>query len=132
MMFVDQRHAQHLGKMAALQNLPESSCPFELGSWMEMHWLRAYRFERKDSAPVPEVIAPQIPEPELIVANPEIPLSFLAKQKLQETDYIEFRAATSERRPSSNWLTWREQLREVVRGNLDAIPPEPARYITPA
>lgn len=55
----------------------------------------------------------------------------LAKQAqalLSETDYIEYRAPTPARTPTVDWLLWREQLREVVRGNFDGIPPEPARY----
>lgn len=52
----------------------------------------------------------------------------LARQLLQKTDYVELRRNTPDRTLSDAWMTWREQLREVVRGNLDAIPPEPARY----
>lgn len=51
-----------------------------------------------------------------------------AHDLLTATDHVEYRIATPERTPSPAWLAWREQLREVVRGNLDAIPTEPARY----
>ena len=47
---------------------------------------------------------------------------------LAETDHIEYRAPTPARTPSEEWLLWREQLREVVRGNLSDIPSEPTRY----
>lgn len=54
-----------------------------------------------------------------------------AKKILADTDYIEFRPATPERTPSPAWLAWREQLREVVRGNTTEIPLEPERYNAP-
>jgi len=52
----------------------------------------------------------------------------IARQKLVATDYVEFRRDTAERVLSANWLAWREQLREVVRGNRADIPDEPAKY----
>lgn len=55
-----------------------------------------------------------------------------ANALLNATDHVEYRTPTAARTPSPAWLAWREQLREVVRGNVDAIPSEPARYITPA
>lgn len=53
---------------------------------------------------------------------------FEAQQLLNNTDHVEFRTPTSARTPSVAWLAWREQLREVVRGNATEIPPEPERY----
>lgn len=54
-----------------------------------------------------------------------------ALRLLVETDHIEFRTPTPQRTPSIAWLAWREQLREVGRGNATEIPPEPERYNTP-
>lgn len=54
-----------------------------------------------------------------------------ANALLRKTDYIEFRTPTPERTPSVAWLAWREQLREVVRGNATEISPEPERYNAP-
>ena len=55
----------------------------------------------------------------------------LAQQMLRATDYVEYRTPTPTRTPSVAWLAWREQLREVVRGNATEIPPEPERYNAP-
>ena len=52
----------------------------------------------------------------------------LAKQLLQKTDYVELRRNTPDRTLSDDWMTWREQLREVVRGVRMEIPEEPPRY----
>ena len=54
-----------------------------------------------------------------------------AKVLLEQTDYVEFRPHTPERTPTPEWIAWRETLREVARGNLDVIPPEPERYNAP-
>jgi hypothetical protein len=43
-------------------------------------------------------------------------------------DYVVIRSTETNAMLSPAWLAWREQLREVVRGNLDVIPSEPARY----
>ena len=51
-----------------------------------------------------------------------------ARKLLADTDHIEFRPATAGRTLSAAWTTWREQLREVARGNLSDIPSEPTRY----
>ena len=51
-----------------------------------------------------------------------------ANKLLNTTDHIEYRTPTPERTPSPNWLVWREQLREVVRGVRSEIPDEPSRY----
>ena len=58
-------------------------------------------------------------------------LSAQAQELLKKTDHVEYRMATPERTPSPAWLAWREQLREVVRGNATEIPPEPERYNAP-
>lgn len=55
----------------------------------------------------------------------------VAMSLLRSTDHIEFRTPTPTRTPSVAWLAWREQLREVVRGNATEIPPEPERYNAP-
>lgn len=55
-----------------------------------------------------------------------------ASVKLHSTDYVVIKAQERSQILAPAWLAWREQLREVVRGNVDAIPSEPARYITPA
>jgi hypothetical protein len=54
-----------------------------------------------------------------------------ANALLNASDHIEFRTPTPARTPSPAWLAWREQLREVVRGNATEIPPEPERYNAP-
>lgn len=54
-----------------------------------------------------------------------------AKRTLRRTDYIVIRAQEKNDTLSSEWLAWREQLREVVRGNATEIPPEPERYNAP-
>lgn len=51
-----------------------------------------------------------------------------ARGALQRTDYVVIRAQEKNDTLSAEWLTWREQLREVVRGNATEIPPEPERY----
>jgi hypothetical protein len=50
---------------------------------------------------------------------------------LDATDYVEFRHWTQAKTPTFAWLAWRETLREVVRGNVTDIPPEPERYNAP-
>jgi hypothetical protein len=72
-------------------------------------------------APASLAIAPSIEMQKAAVVS-------AAREMLAATDYIEFRTPTQGRTPSLVWLAWREQLREVMRGNLGAIPDEPARY----
>lgn len=66
-----------------------------------------------------------------LVTDPVAARKLMARDALAMTDHIEFRTPTPERTPSSAWLAWREQLREVVRGNATEIPPEPERYNAP-
>lgn len=61
-------------------------------------------------------------------ARQQAALAQQAKKLLADTDYIEFRPATAGRTLSAAWTAWREQLREVARGNLSDIPSEPTRY----
>lgn len=49
-----------------------------------------------------------------------------AKALLNATDFVEFRRTGPQLSPE--WLSWREQVREVIRGNRADIPPEPDRY----
>lgn len=53
-----------------------------------------------------------------------------AERLLSETDFVVFKAMEAGETLSSGWKAWRESLRQVVRGMLDAIPDpvEPARY----
>lgn len=50
-----------------------------------------------------------------------------AKALLDETDFVEFRRTGPT--PTPDWLTWREQVRDVIRGKRTEIPPEPSRYV---
>jgi hypothetical protein len=60
--------------------------------------------------------------------DPQERAKLLARSELQRTDYVVIKAQEGQGQPSSEWLAWRQQLREVVRGNLLNIPDEPARY----
>lgn len=51
-----------------------------------------------------------------------------AKRLLRDTDYVVIKSQEKQMLLSSNWLLWREQLREVVRGDRLEIPDEPSRY----
>ncbi len=85
---------------------------------------------------LPPALSPPAPEPSLDLldlqerqAAGKTHLIRRAQTLLNETDHIEFRTPTPERTPSSDWIAWREQLREVVRSNATEIPPEPSRYV---
>lgn len=51
-----------------------------------------------------------------------------ARGALQRTDYVVMKSLEKNKPLSLTWIAWREQLREVVRGNATEIPPEPERY----
>jgi hypothetical protein len=51
-----------------------------------------------------------------------------AAMRLQATDYVVISSLERQTPLSNEWLAWREQLREVARGNHADIPDEPARY----
>jgi hypothetical protein len=52
-----------------------------------------------------------------------------ARRQLQRTDYVVIKAAEQHVTLSPAWIAWREQLRDVARGNGTQIPPEPSRYV---
>lgn len=54
-----------------------------------------------------------------------------ARGALQRTDYVVIKSLEQNKPVSPTWLAWRDQLREVVRGNLSEIAPEPERYNAP-
>ena len=60
--------------------------------------------------------------------DPKEHAKLLARAELQRTDYVVIKAQEGQGQPSSEWLAWREQLREVTRGNRADIPDEPVRY----
>ena len=60
--------------------------------------------------------------------DPQERAKLLARSALQRTDHVVIKAIEGQGQPSVSWLFWREQLREVVRGNRADIPDEPARY----
>jgi hypothetical protein len=70
---------------------------------------------------------------ETFVIPPQPPIDaqerakLLARAELQRTDYVVIKAQEGQGQPSSEWLAWREQLREIVRGNRVDIPEEPER-----
>lgn len=74
---------------------------------------------------------------ETFVIPPQPPIDsqehakLLARVELQRTDYVTIKAQEGHGQLSVGWLAWREQLREVVRGNATEIPPEPERYNAP-
>lgn len=51
-----------------------------------------------------------------------------ARGLLNDTDYVPGKALERGLTLRPDWLAWREQLREVVRGNSQEIPEEPERY----
>jgi hypothetical protein len=59
--------------------------------------------------------------------DPQEHAKLLARAELQRTDYVVIKAQEGQGQPSSEWLAWREQLREVTRGNRADIPDEPKR-----
>ena len=61
--------------------------------------------------------APRAPDPRVTAAD-----------LLRATDHVEFRNWTPERTPTPEWLSWRETLRDVMRGVVSNVPDEPARY----
>jgi|694.fasta_scaffold117493_2 hypothetical protein len=67
-------------------------------------------------------------KPTELFASPEVQIKILAKADLQRTDYVVFKCIEKQLVLNSSWLAWREQLREVTRGNATEIPPEPPRY----
>lgn len=52
-----------------------------------------------------------------------------AYQLLNDTDYVVIKALEQNIQLSYVWLTWRESLREVIRGNSNIITAEPNRYV---
>lgn len=71
--------------------------------------------------------APQ-PAPQLGPDEAQANAAREARDLLSATDFVVIKAAEGVAALTPEWLAWREDLRRVVRGELNDIPGEPARY----
>lgn len=78
--------------------------------------------------PLPKAEPPPETAPAERTLQPRADLVAQAQALLGATDYVSIKAAEGAVTLASDWIAWRESLRDVVRGHSDVIEQEPERY----